>query len=472
MSSLGTYRLPNSVQVLVPNSDKNWGKAEFKIDADQAVVALEVRCTARITAAGGYGGGAISTTNRDALLNGIFVDLSTGGADGEPRTEALQNVSLKKLMRMQEQLLERELYGYGDATTGLAKPPVAGTTTTHVWRSLIPFDVEFIEPGSLYGMGPSQFNTLQMQIRMGADPLTAAVATLSITDITIELWARVKQTNGDQVMPLIHLREKTDPGKLGIAFGDCMPLVLEDTNNPLATTDIAEVTVKIGDEVVTKPPATPADINEQFLDNPNVGDVEDTSEYSTDLYRNADTQIGKMRTGPISVEQRVQNEDLQLRLTFFPVMGPDTIFRDIRAAALLRRPGSAILAVSNAALQTLNVESRHLPFLPYTMFEAGERQAEQYAGLRCVYGGQPEVYIPPYLLDAAAVRYINAAAENNGAGNNGVMLDTIRSVADMVPGSVISGRGYKGGVSPVYAEVERQVLARVQQMIEQAQGRS
>jgi hypothetical protein len=355
--------------------------------------------------------------------------------------------------------------GYADATDGLTKPPVASTTTTHAFRVLVPFDVEFLEPGSIYGLGASQFNTLRLTVRMGADPLTAAVATLSITEIVIEFWAQTKQTNGDMVSPLPHLRKKTEPGKLGAGFGDGMPLVLEDINNPLASTDIGEVTVKVGEEVIVKPPATPEDINDVFLDDPNVGDIEDTSEYATPLYRMGDTQIKAAKTGPIHVEQRTQDEDLSLRYVYFPAPTEAQIKRDVRAAALKRQPGNTVLAVNAAAVDGLQVESRHLPFLPFKLFEGTERQAEQFAGLRCVYGGDPEVFIPDYLLDAAASRYITAAAENGGAGNNGVMLDTIRSVADMVPGGTVNGRGYSGGVTSIYAEVEQKILARVHALI-------
>ena len=465
VSALNTFRLPNGSKVLTLNDDKSIGEQECIIPADQAVVAVEIRCAMKIAAAAGYGGGAISATNRQKIFEGIFVDASTGGMLDEARTEFLQNASFYEIARMQEQLLEKAVKGYDDATSGLTKPPVAETTTTHNFRVLVPFDVEFLEPGSIYGLGPSQFNTLRLTVRLGSDPLTAVVATLGITQIALEFWAITKQVNGDQVSPIPHLRKKNETGKLGFGFSDGMPLVLEDTNNPLASTDIEEVTVKVGDEVLVKPPATPDTISELYLANPNVGSIEDTSEHATPLFRMPDTQIKEAKTGPISVEQRVQNEDLQLRLVYFPAPTVAQYTRDVKSAALKRQPGQFILAVNKAAVDQMAVESRHLPFLPFKIFEGSERQAEQYAGLRCVHGGEPEVYIPPYLLDAAAARYINAASENNGAGNNAVMLDTIRSVADMVPGATVNGRGYSGGSTATYKEVERQILTRVQGML-------
>jgi hypothetical protein len=438
------------------------------IPQDQACTAIEVRCSMKVQATAGYTTAALTSAKIDALLKGIAFDFSCGGDDDKSRLEPFQNVNFWELARLQESLLEKLVQGASDSTAGLTKPVASNTITTLAWKMLIPFDVEVVEPGVIYGMGASQLASGRLTVRMGADPLTAVDTTLSVLEIALEFWPVLKQTNGDQVSPLIFWRKKTDPGKLGMSFPDGCYIQAFDLNRPLATTLIDMVTVKVGDETVCAPPGTPKDIDAAYLELPDVRSTEDLSEYWTTLYRIGDTLLGKLRTGPFSVEQREQKENLNVGVAFFPVLGEAAILRDIQAAALRRRPGERILAVMAPALDNVTVESRHLPFAPYRIFEGGERQAEQYAGLSCEYGATPEVFIPEGLLDRVAARYLDALRENDGAGNEGVMLDTIRSVADMVPGSCISGRGYKGGRSAIYAEVERKIMERVNQKAAEA----
>ncbi|HYO65130.1 MAG TPA: hypothetical protein VEU33_03525 [Archangium sp.] len=469
-----TYRITNGTRILRPNADVSLEPGQIDIkDNHQIATALEIRFAAKVAATNAYGGGALNVAKKAALLKGIRCAFSYGGSDEKARTEPLQDVTLEELQRMQEQLLEKLLYGYADSTEGLDKVLVANTTNTVKWRSLVPFSCEMFEPTVYLGCGRSQLLTARLALSMGADALNAADNTLSVTEIAIETWAVLKQVNGDQISPVPHLRKKTEPGKLGMGFGDGLPLRLEDTNAPLASTAITQITVKVGDEVIVAPPATPRDIHDAFVESPDVGATELSDEYRTPLYEIPDMLIGKARTGPITVEMRTQDvEALKLAYVYLPVPNEENVLRDVRAAAMAdpQKAGDVILATSAVELDGYACEARHRPFLPFRVFRQGETQFDMYPGLKCVYAGEPEVYIPDGFLERAAKFYLSSMLENAGQGNQGAMRDTVRSVAVQVPGTIISGRGFAGGRSAIYAEVERQILERVALLVQAARA--
>lgn len=461
------YRLPNGVKTITPGQEFRLGDDgnPIKIQPGQVADAIEARCTAIVNATGAHA--ALTTAQRDALLNQITVDFAFGGEGEADQDQVYQARTFKQLLGDAEALARYIVAGYTDAVTGLATALNNGANTLK-WVTLIPIGrVEQLVPKrAVGGMGRGQLLTARLLIKLGTDPLAPLDALLALVSVNIELWPWTRPVNGEQWGRPPVVRYKPNSGALQAGFPDGLPVrVTEETNAVSAAPGTLEIQTKIGDEIVHDFPASAADILNELLRDPTVTGADDTSERHTLCFAFGDSPLKALRTGPVTVSQRTAAiASLNLTYTGYTVQPYEGVKRDVMRIANQNPAGTVIKAISSATLDGLEVESRHLPFVPWRAFADGERQFALYPGLRCEQGKEPEVHIPEHIKDAAAYQYAQALA----AGDQSRATDVIRNVATPIPGAVVSGRGFKGARSWVVTEVQKQIEDRVKKLAQQA----
>lgn len=443
--------------ILSNGLDATWNRGEIKIPEDTQSGEMRVKVTAQILNKGTTVT-SLTSNHKDALLGHTSWDLQVGPEGNLRRPFALQPGTILRLVERDQLGVDTE--GYSDSTTGLGQTLATGTpsvpgVTTVVWRQSIPVGEMMRLDGAKFGMGRFEWLLTQLYLKRGSEPLTGISADLSVGSVTYELDPKLDQVNGSPYhFPPEY--EELNPIDRRYTFPDGLMLSLNERTAAQASTALQEYRLQVDDEIVHDQ-AAPSDVKAEYARRekryPYIENVEDKV---TRLYATAPgTPLERVRTGRVTFEQK--NQDLNpMKFASYMQKVPSEkeIAAVVQAVANLLKPGMSIKAVSWAAVEGRELESRLLPFVPMVFFDTNDSQYGQFPGLVCERGGSPRVEIPlKRLLELRAEYKRRQAAKDPKRVEKLIQL-----TAGAIPGAVIGGRGFKSGPSGTYAQVRRLIV--------------
>ncbi|MFY0576958.1 hypothetical protein ACN28S_23895 [Cystobacter fuscus] len=334
------------------------------------------------------------------------------------------------------------------------------------WDSIVPLGhVEFMdESASLGGMGDSQLRLADLTLKTSADPLKALDADLQCTEVSVEFYPDNTATlpGVQRFGHPVHYETIINSDAQAVETEEGLVLFVADTARPTATNLFQAIRVSVGGYgavpayVVTDDPSTPASVEANFATKPDSGAVEKGVNLAvTPLYRQADMSINKMVPGRVRIHQVVKSTGFNLEYLYIPLQPTEFYLAAAKALAARLQPGESIHLVSAATVEGLQVRDALLPYVGFCAVKVGHELSLRTAGLRCAYGGEPEVWVPTVRLYRAGQEYGAGAAMSDG----GAMHKAVRSLSDEVPGAVVHPLGYAGASSWVYRTVEEKLKA-------------
>ncbi|HVG57666.1 MAG TPA: hypothetical protein VNA24_03875 [Hyalangium sp.] len=392
----------------------------------------------------------------------------------------LQAHSFKDVRLMALRLLEKEMEKLSDTTNGLRRSFSAGSGSMFFTLYASIGQVTQVDEWlKLYGVGPDMLKLMKLTVRAQSDGLANFDTDLVTNNILVTVKTDRRKVDWDRA-GFLPMRRQYQPGanqRRMETHGGSVPLDVVEVTKPLATTDFTELTVEVGDDVVTDK-ETPAEIRTAYIASSRVGSPENTiASYATEFYTTDQQGFETLRSGPVVVTQETYEEEFDVWATSLPAPGEAHVIQLIKGVTKAAvKPGQTLHFVNALAASGLidGVPGRLLPAAGIAYCRATDPRAQMIAGLRATLldsSGRVDVkaYLPPAELRKAAQDYRDAALERSSEAPNGniakmdMALNTLgRSipafVVDEVKGFPSSTPG--GGAESVVYRTSRQELVR------------
>ncbi|RJS26076.1 hypothetical protein DRW03_06350 [Corallococcus sp. H22C18031201] len=436
---LNTYTLPGT------GSTTQVKLGEVVVSKGSNATALRFKVSLQLTNSGAVRG--LTPPERVAFLDSFDYSLTWGaGLQYKPRS----NVSFGRERVIIRQMMGSELEGFNDTSTGLARSIGSGATTVE-WYQRIHLCGTYKDPDtdSLFGVGPSQAASIQMDMRRLSPVLPSGFAVSGT--VTLDLIPDEFPSKYDRVTPIPRWHEFSEANKVA-NFLPGLTWYAVERSAPHVSTAFAEVSLSIdGWESYSR--VTPGEYITRWLDVPNYTAENQTFDADTVLHLLTPGQ--RMRdwpTGTLRLEQdRKTIATMQMGQLVTEVADSSAIERDI--AYFASKKGRRISAVSLPTLLGQEVPKNLLPFVPYALLDEQDAEFDRYPGLMAAPSEDPRIYFPGAVTARAKARVqMHESAREYLAGEN-----VIRELAAPVPGAVQSPRGW-GQSSTRYLETARAVV--------------
>jgi len=383
---------------------------------------------------------ALSDANRQLLLALFMLTVTIGAKTGkvlQPFIAALGT----RIQREARRALNIEIPGYSDAVTGLATSMANNATTSLVFFLPVPVGAAWYLRGKfkdLWGVGPSQAQTMQIDWKVTASNITAGWDING--NVTIDLFPGTVPAKGDEWSPVPLYEEATEVNKF-FSGNPGLLLALDERTNVQASNPTTSVSLEIGGQLIYDQLAA-ADFFVGVTEAPLLLAAGLVSDRESIFYEVTDgeTEFNKIPVGTPKLTQNVKDlATFQASYLRVPILtaaddyGPelDFIAKNIRH--------EVIKAVSVADVYHLNVPDEQRPFMPCILFSQSDKQFEMYAGLVAYPDDrQPQVMVPASLRE----RTQKAIAQHKGNGEHNAAADVAKRVAAMVPGAVQGTKGF------------------------------
>lgn len=447
MFLIDTLNLPGTS---VPSQDQ-LNQGQLKLPANRIMKGLRLIFAGSVN---NTSGGPVSLTDAEkrALLDAFEFNVSYGNKRSRRVFVAARG---DRMRREQRFAYGSELEGYNNATDGIARSFPNAASTAFRFTLVVPLgEMKRIAKSirKRFGMGQTQANTLEVQIRRIANPtLRAGVVLDSAVPVTIAMEPHLEACEGD-VWGLVPEYREVELAKDKIVMDgfDGLPLRLSERSFPAATSTLANISVTIDQDVlVDQRPAR--SITELYADDPYETTVSNLGDLETVLYQPQwDAEIEELNTGVMTFAQngvRVIATPL-LSILYVPYFESTDVKKEVANIANLK---SANVVCTGADLWAgKRASKRHQGLPAWTIYATGEsREAKSRPGIAAAVGGPGQLYLPPYALDAAkaARARFAAAGDSEGAAN------VVKELAAIIPGGVPGGRGFDRGDSSIFREV-------------------
>ena len=399
-------------------------------------------------------GGAVSLTDAEkrALLDAFEFNVSYGTKRSRRVFVATRG---DRMRREQRFAYGSELEGYNNATDGLGRSFPNAASTAFRFTLVIPLgEMKRLAKGlrKRFGMGQTQAQTLEVQIRRISNPAVRANVVLdSAVPVTIQMEPHLEACEGD-VWGWVPEYRELELAKDRITFDnmDGMPLRVGERSFAAAASTLANISVRIDqDDVVDQRPAR--SINELYADDPYETTVSSLGDLETVLYQPQwDAELDELNTGIVEFAQngvRVIVTPL-LNILYVPYFDAEDVKKEVANIANLK---SANVVCSGADLWAgTRASKRHQGLPAWTIYEVGkDRESKSRPGIAAAVGGPGQLYLSPYALDAAKAARARFAA----AGDNEGAMNVVKELAAIVPGGVPGGRGFGRGDSKTFREI-------------------
>jgi hypothetical protein len=288
--------------------------------------------------------------------------------------------------------------------------------------------------------------------------------TLRREDAVIESNLTISSTCNVEVVPecgaapgperwsyLPEYNERTEANKEQ-QLPDGLPLYVAETAAVHASTSIADLDTKVGDQTIARQ-ATPTDLLEQLKAAPGYSSTFDTASIHTLLYVvPAGSSLKDLPSGVFHFRNPSGNlSSYALAWVSIPVVSEVEAAEDVQFAADRVRFKS--VHATNGHVEK-GIPSRLRGFMPFGLADSDDKEFSQFAGLRATPGRRAaEVAVPNTLAARAAAE----ARGLHGEGESAAAASLIKAVASHVPGAQASGVGLSRGVSPVLGAVASMV---------------
>ena|GEM_PF-2815292 len=429
------------------------GTATYYIKADFSTV---VASTATVS--------ALATSARDNVLK-AFPVYFTACESLREKIICLNGDDLLLIRGDTRKLGERDMLGYADSTTGLARAFAIGNNTV-TWSSYITVShIESInESLKVLGLSAKQMLDSSMTVKCSSDPFKAANSALAMGDVYVRFTAVYENVRGRRIGVPVVARSATSVGNKSIKTDDGLVVALEQMKS-LATTALGNLAVRRG-ELPEVDGLGPAAIEAAYERAPDTNAIEAANTESRTLISGlVDSPLSAVTTGAVEGTQEVLQEEWNIRWYGLPALTQNQVFDLVALEASDLNSGKKLLAVNTAAVERVEVEDEHLRFTGATCFEGHEADFFAWSGLMCSSGGQPTVWIPPHLRRQYARRIIEARrpSAEYPSGSTGLVDSIIREAARPIPGAVVAADGFEE-VTYVYSEVKRLLEAEAAQL--------
>ena len=408
---------------------------------------LEVKLT--IGLANASGGAVVLTDAEKRLL------LKNFGATLKVREKEIpiNNKTADVIQDLGRALLKARPRAYADSTDGLSRSLPDGATTSVEVGLRIPTgrNRRIRQFARNVGMGKTQAAAVQMEVRQNA--AVAFKTGVTIASATFEIRAVEESCVGDPWVPLPEIVEKTETSRDVKLDNPGLLLVVQETTAVHLSTSLAELSVMVDGEIIADRTDAEAFLEDALTDTelPTAADLSDVVTVLHQLPGAVD-----LETDPQSVYTgtfRLLDPSNQLatkNIRAFIVPLPDAAYwREVHKYVAAKNPGKFLRSPMLYAILGLDgrVHDRFQPYLGAVFFQAGERQAEQFASLEGASGQEPQPFVPEHVKAmAAAAKQLPTVMQERVLGQ----------IASSAPGAVENSRGGKMG-SPIRAQIARDV---------------
>lgn len=345
-----------------------------------------------------------------------------------------------------------EVEGWNNAVDGLTRNMPNAAVTPIRFTLVIPLGRQWRlvkQLQKLFGMGQTQQQTLEVEVRRVSNAIAANIVLDAATPVSIAMEPDYEACNGD-VVGLVPEYRQLELAKDRISFDiDGLPLRLSERSFAADASTLANVNVEIDDDVfIDQRPAR--SITEVWRDDPLETVASFIGDQETVLYQpRIDSELSELNTGVMKFAQngtRVIATPL-LSLLIVPYFTADEVKEDV--AHLANTKDATVLASSADLWAGMAASKRHQGLPAYKLHTTSEREFKSRPGLAAAVGGKAQLYVPPVVVNAARSQRARFAAEGDDKGAANVVAE----LAAIVPGAVPGGRGFSRGESSTFREV-------------------
>lgn len=466
-----------------PGGTISWPRGKLVVPEGTVVKALYALVAFNVEATAADGNG-MGPSAQAAALTAVEVTFKTDLGTSSPETP-INGDDLATLQVDAQQILERDIVGGpGQAASigdekGLAAALAQGANRLVVAVPISMGHVEFINDSpKLFGCGASDLLDCELTFKLLRDVLAGVEPNVKITGYEVDLRVIPQRTNsdGEPSINMVAYKEVKGGEEDTVEGPDGLTLAADDLNNDLADTDIGEITVSVGGQVVTTDPAEPKDVQFRFLQDPNTGATEvGVANVRTPLFRAVDQDLRDMKPGKVVVTQDEHLEDFNIRFPHLPLASSKKVVERVMARAKRDDSGGYIHAVNGAAVEGIKVGDEHLPFTGMRYFKTEDVRFHTMAGLRAKRGGKVFAWMPMSDLMTCATEYRLAMQDKTGDENTAkaAARAVLIKYGASIPGIFDSSKGAppKGRETPVFDVFKRMVTDMLADMAEIRAGR-
>lgn len=392
----------------------------------------------------------LAAADKRTLLGRFNLDLRYGHRQ---QRNPYPNVDAERVRREQLGQMDQEVFWYSDTSIGLGKTIAASTDTTMKFGLVIPLGGRSRDPKKPHyrGMGPSQVQTLQLQISQSSSAAAVTGTTVTLkaaTNTTVTLIPICCPEKFDRWSYVPELKERSEPN-FEATLEDGMWLRVTENTAALASSALTDIDIKIGDHVICEQ-ADPDDMYAAFdAENDAFGSTNsDLSGLETPLYQVPNNvPEDQIPTGPFNFRNQRQEitSNYKFRGVVIPVVSAEEVAADVEHVAKNIRKKS-LVAISVPALERRAhaLPTRLAPFQPFALVDFNDSEASSFAGLAAsaTEGTRAEPSIPKVLREAAQAKV--AAYKAAGGVEAKAQDDVAKEIARQIPGAFASGAGARG----------------------------
>ncbi|MBZ4422020.1 hypothetical protein [Myxococcus sp. RHSTA-1-4] len=409
-------------------------------------IVMEVECT--ISSTGAIG--ALTLAQRLSVLGLFSASLKQyAGENGAVIFESYQDVSLDKVRLDALRLLEQEVEGLDDATTGLARSYVLGNNQV-VFRAYLPTGhIAKVRESVLFtGLSPEQLLDCEFTLKRGeGDPFTTANVGLALGTVKVTFSPGTKKAEARRIgIPpftrrVVNAESDTITTPQGLVFD-------LSHEGPLLGTALGILTVKAGGITVTDDPSTPAKVYADFLRKyPSASDAEKTiTSHRTPVYLAAPNALTRHFSGAVEAKQKDRTVEWAGRVLYLPLLKHEEILALVEAYAARIEPGRQLLAVNTALYEGMNLDDRLLPYAGITVLLDNEEGFADYPGLFCERNGRAYVHIPEHRQRQVVAKVAEAMRPGQRqfpSGNLRLVRSAVLDEVRWIPGAVTDPSGFR-----------------------------
>lgn len=404
-------------------------------------IVMEITCNVKATGTPA----ALTKAEQLKVLAGFSVTFKQGLGDVVSPLEPFQATPLDKLRLDALRILEQDVEGLEDTVTGLQKAWATGSNTV-TFRAYLPCGhlAKIAESIFFTGLSPEQLLDCELSLVKAADPFASVNAALELTSCKVVFSPGTKKGEARRIGFMPHARRVVNAEQDFIKTPEGLVLELSD-EGALLTTALRAITVRAGGVTVTDDPSTPAKVYADFLRKyPKVGDAEKSiTEHRTPVYVLAPTALTRAYSGAVEAKQKDKQKEWQGRALYIPLPSHAEVMALVEQFAKRLEPGRAMLAVSTAMYEKLEVDDRLLPYAGMTIILDNEDGFAEFSGIYCGRNGSAYVTVPEHRQRACAHKIQDAmrSTPTFPSGNRALVDSIILDECRWVPGAVTHPSG-------------------------------
>ncbi|WP_224249847.1 hypothetical protein [Hyalangium gracile] len=437
---MSIIRITDGFKTTTTNGTIAFARDKLVVPPGVNAAGLEFRLSFVVNATDADANG-IPTADQARLLEAVRLTFQSALRSGFPRT-SYDKEKIVEVAYDAMRTLERDIVGGVGVTTGLGKALTAGVNRLPVVISMSLGHVEFIDESRDYaGFSPYQLLDSELTLEVGPNPIQDTNAVLTGVELDLRVIPAEKSEGDRESLPP-EVRTVKGGDQDSITGPEMMTLSVEDTNAALANTAITKIAVKVGKQVVTTSPATPADVYARYERAPDTGAVElQPATRRTPLYLVADAPLKKLLVGAVNVAMDAHDVNMVGRVMGVPLLAHEEVMGRIARRAEQLKDGKTIHAVTCAVVSGFQADLEQTRASGWEYFEETHPKFHNLPGLRCRKGETtPYVYFPTGDLARASAQYRLAlsSGEGSAAAAAAVIMEWLRYFPGGTEGSKVA----------------------------------